>query len=443
MEQIVASVAKGSVAESAGIIPGDSIISINGNAIADIFDYRYLTQEKRLELHLKDKCGNAKIISVKKGEYEDLGLAFSQGLMDDAKRCQNKCVFCFVDQLPKGMRKTLYFKDDDSRLSFLSGNYVTLTNMSDAEIDRLCFYHLSPINISVHSIDPEVRARMLGNKRARDLMGIMEKLKANGISMNYQVVLCKGINDREHLDKTIEALASFIPRAESLSVVPVGLTKHRQGLPSLEGFGLDDSLEVIRQVNCWQEKLLASHQTRFAYAADEFYLSAGIPVPAYDEYEGFPQLENGVGMLSLFDRECGVALKKAKRRTPSIASRRISIATGTAAASFIMRQAEKVQTELPAISLDVHAIENRFFGESITVSGLLTGQDIIAQLMGKDLGETLLIPENALRDGLFLDDVPLQELSERLGVRAEPVPANGKAFVGKMMAIPSITTLYD
>jgi putative radical SAM enzyme (TIGR03279 family) len=433
MQHIVASVEEGSIAKKAGILPGDAILSINGQDVLDIFDYRYLTQERRLSISLKGASGDTRLLSLKKREYDDLGIGFESGLMDEAKRCSNNCVFCFVDQLPRGMRDTLYFKDDDTRLSFLSGNYVTLTNMSQKDLERICFYHLSPINISVHAADPEVRKFMLRNSKAGDLLGKIKMLAENGTTMNFQIVLCKGINDGAQLDFTIETLASFIPQAESLSVVPVGLSRHRQALFPLEGFGKDSSIEVIEQVSAWQEKLLESSQTRFVYLADEFYLAAGIPVPAYSEYEGFPQLENGVGMLSLFERECSKEIEKSKKRNLIISPRRISVATGMAAGDFIRRQADKIELAFPKIRIDVHKVDNRFFGQGVTVAGLLTGQDILAALSGKDLGSELLIPSSALRDQAFLDDETLSGLGEKLGINARETEADGKAFVKSIL----------
>jgi putative radical SAM enzyme (TIGR03279 family) len=435
MEHIVAFVEEGSIAKKAGILPGDAILSINGQDVLDIFDYRYLTQEKRLSISLKCASGGARLLSLKKRQYDDLGIGFESGLMDEAKRCSNNCVFCFVDQLPRGMRSTLYFKDDDTRLSFLSGNYVTLTNMSQKDLERICFYHLSPINISVHAADPEVRKFMLRNSKAGDLFGKIQLLRENGITMNFQIVLCKGINDGAQLDFTIETLASFMPQAESLSVVPVGLSRHRQSLYPLEGFDKSSSLKVIEQVSAWQEKLLASSQTRFVYLADEFFLSAGIPVPSYSEYEGFPQLENGVGMLSLFERECKKEIEKAKKSNFSAPSRRISVATGMAAGDFIRRQADKIQLAFPSVTICVHTVDNRFFGQGVTVAGLLTGQDMLAALCGKDLGSKLLIPSSALRDEAFLDDETLQGLGEKLGVCAKETEANGKKFVRDILGM--------
>ncbi|MDR1559042.1 MAG: DUF512 domain-containing protein [Clostridiales bacterium] len=423
-DSVIARVDPGSVCAELGVEPGDILIGINNQPVRDVFDYRYLAMDERVDLLIRKPDGEEWLLEIEKDEDEDLGLTFEQGLMDEAKRCSNKCVFCFIDQLPKRMRSTLYFKDDDSRLSFLTGNYVTLTNMTDSDLDRVIYYHLSPINISVHATDPELRVKMLKNPEAASLMPKLKRLSDAGITMNYQAVLCKGINDGPQLDRTIRELAAFMPMANSLSVVPAGLTKFRRNLPLLQPFSAEDSKAVLPRIEAYQKRFLKENRKRFVYAADEFYLNAGVACPSYREYEDFPQLENGVGMLALFEREFRRALRKI---TPASGGGRISLVTGAAAGSFITRLCEEIQ-KLRDMIIDIHVIYNDFFGESITVSGLLTGKDILSELKGKSLSDTLLIPANALRDGCFLDDVSLEELSSLLNTRAMEVKINGSAL---------------
>jgi len=412
------------VCGGSGIEPGDVLLDINDQPVRDIFDYRYYSQERHCRLLVRKPDGSERLFTIDKDEYEDLGLIFDSGLMDDAKRCANKCIFCFIDQLPEQMRPTLYFKDDDSRLSFLSGNYVTLTNMTGDELNRIIYYHLSPVNISVHSTDPELRAAMLRNPRAADLLPKLKKLYDAGISMNYQIVLCKGVNDGSRLDKTILDLSGFIPLAGSLSVVPAGTTKYRDGLPFLAPFSSDDSKDVIHLLESYQKIFLDKYQTRFVYAADEFYLNARLPYPSRRSYEDFPQLENGVGMLALFEHEFLGAIKKIKKKPGDI---RVSIVTGTSAGNFIRRLCTEFQ-KIFHIDIDLYVINNNFFGETITVSGLLTGQDILTGLKGGKLGGKLLVPANALREGRFLDDMLMDDLSAQLNVNATAVQINGFAF---------------
>jgi putative radical SAM enzyme (TIGR03279 family) len=422
-ESIIISVDEHSVCAEMGVEPGDVLLSVNNQPVLEIFDYRYLTHEDCIDMLIRKPDGEEWLLEIEKDEDEDLGLVFEHGLMDEAKHCTNKCIFCFIDQLPKNMRPTLYFKDDDTRLSFLSGNYITMTNISDSELKRILYYHLSPINISVHATDPNLRAKMLNNPEAANLIPKLKQLFNAGIAMNYQVVLCKGYNDGSQLDKTIHELAKFIPLAKSLSIVPAGLTKYRDNLPLINPLCADDSEAVLHQIKSWQIRFLKEYKTRFVFAADELYLNAGTPYPSCKAYEGFPQLENGVGMLALFEREFQRALKKI---TPGHKKRHISLITGAAAYSYIRRLCSNIQSG--DIIVDVHLIDNNFFGEKITVSGLLTGRDILEGLKDKQLGEKLLIPANALRDGCFLDNVSLEELSVQLKTEIIEVKINGLAF---------------
>lgn len=420
--QLIIKIEPGSIAEEVGIEAGDRLLAINDEEVRDVFDYRYLMDDDYVELLCVTPDGEEYVAEIDKDEDEDIGLVFDDGLMDEARSCTNKCIFCFIDQMPPNMRETLYFKDDDTRLSFLQGNYVTLTNMKDKDVDRIIKYHLSPINISVHTTDMELRKKMLGNRFADKVLGYMKRLADARITMNLQIVLCKGINDGQKLEESIAALSAFIPRAQSLSVVPVGLTKFREHLYPLEPFTKEDAQEVLKTVHRWQDKLRKEHGTAFVHAADEFYLKAGVPVPPTEAYEDFAQLENGVGMLSLQREEFTEALAE-KKADPDLAGT-VSIVTGLAAFEHIKELAETMKEKFPHLLVQVYAIENKFFGEHITVSGLLTGKDIMSQLSDKPLGDCLLLPQNLLRSGeeTLLDDYTLSDIAAALQV---PVAVTG------------------
>lgn len=435
---MIIKVEKGSIAEELGIEAGDRLVAVNGQPVKDVFDYRYLINEEYLELTIQTVQGEQCIAEIEKEYDEDIGIVFENGLMDEAKSCRNKCIFCFIDQLPKGMRKSLYFKDDDSRLSFLQGNYVTLTNMSEEDISHILFYHLSPINISVHTTDLELRKKMLNNKNADKLLNIMERLAQAGIEMNLQVVLCKGINDGAALDKTIADCASFFPNAKSMSVVPIGLTKHRRNLYPLEPFQKEDALHVVTQIENWQKKLKKEIDTAFVFASDEFYLKAQKELPPYEAYEDFTQYENGVGMIAFLKREFEEAMKKLTGNEKAKGT--ISIATGKAAFPFICELAQKIMEKYKERKILVYCIENNFFGELITVSGLLTGQDIIKQLFEKELGKTLLLPENLLRSGTntLLDDVEVSEIEKQLSVSIQITQNSGEALLKNMLNLEEL-----
>ena len=355
-------------------------------------------------------------------------MEFENSLMDEYRSCRNHCIFCFIDQMPPGMRETLYFKDDDSRLSFLQGNYVTLTNMSDHDIDRVIRYHLAPINISFQTTNPKLRCEMLHNRFAGDIFPKVDRLFQAGIEMNGQVVLCKGVNDGEELERTIRDLSGYLPHLKSVSVVPVGLSKYREGLHPLEPFNREDALGVLETVHRWQKKLYEQYGLHFIHCSDEWYILAGLPLPEEERYDGYLQLENGVGMLRLLEEEVQeeLAHRKGDERV-----RRVSIATGKLAAPFIQENVERVRTVYGNVEAQVYPIRNDFFGELITVSGLITGQDLKEQLKGKDLGECLLIPCNMLRAGenVFLDDVTVEEVEEQLGVPVAVVDEDGVSFV--------------
>lgn len=352
--------------------------------------------------------------------------------MDEYHSCCNKCVFCFIDQMPPGMRDTLYFKDDDSRLSFLQGNYITLTNMKKEDIDRIIHYHLAPINISVHATNPELRCKMLHNRFAGDILEKIGRLAEAGIEMNSQIVLCKGLNDEKELDHTIEELSGFYPAMGSLSVVPVGITKYREGLTDLETFEKDSAKKVLKQIHRWQKKCKETLGNRFVHASDEWFIMAEEDIPDASYYEGFGQLENGVGMIRLLIDEVEEALEGRKGDSRK---REISIATAKLAYPTIVNLAEKIEEKYPNIKIHVYPIRNNFFGETITVSGLLTGQDIIAQLKGKELGENLYLPANVLKadEDIFLDDVTLEEMCHSLQIPVDIIQSDGEDFVQKII----------
>lgn len=417
-QNVIIKIEQDSIAQELGIEAGDILLAVNGQPVKDVFDYRYLTQEEYVELTIRTISGEEYIAEIEKEEYEDIGIVFESGLMDNAKSCRNKCIFCFIDQLPKGMRESLYFKDDDSRLSFLQGNYVTLTNMSEEDINHIIFYHLSPINVSIHTTDLELRKKMLKNPNADKVLEVMERLAGAGIEMNLQVVLCRGINDGAILDKTIEDCARFFPHTKSMSVVPIGLTKYRQNLYPMIPFDRQESEKVIAQVENWQKKLKQQIDTNFVFLSDEFYLKAEHPLPSCEEYEDFTQYENGVGMLSLLEQEFEQALKDYQQKLPKQKQNILSVATGEAAYNLIKKLCDRVVECCPNYQIYVYPIHNDFFGDEITVSGLLTGQDIIKQLKGKELGNYLLLPESLLRNDttMLLDDIEIEDIEKELNI---------------------------
>lgn len=428
----VIGIEKGSIAEEVGIETGDILTEINGTPILDIFDYRYLINDEYIEMTFISSSGEEYVAEIEKDYDEDIGLIFEDGIMDEAKNCHNKCIFCFIDQLPPNMRSTLYFKDDDSRLSFLQGNYVTLTNMKDSDLDRIIFYHLSPINISVHASDGELRKKMLNNRFADKLFSQMKKLSDAGIEMNLQIVLCKGVNDGKILDKSISDLSKFIPHAKSLSVVPAGLTKYRQNLFPLEPFTPEECRKLINQVTLWQEKFKKKFGTAFVFAADEFYIKGELEIPPSSAYEDFPQIENGVGMWALMRDEFMEALENISL---SPKEKELSIATGAASIGLIRFLSQKLTEKFPMVKIHVYEIKNEFFGEEITVSGLLTGKDIINQLKGKPLGNKLLLPPNLLRAGedYLLDNISLEDIKNALGTDVCVSGHSGEEFVKSIL----------
>jgi putative radical SAM enzyme (TIGR03279 family) len=431
---IVREVMPGSIAEEAGIENGDKILYINNEKIQDVFDYRFLTAEEKLIIEIQKVDGELWEVEIEKDQYEDLGIEFDNSMLDEAKSCTNKCVFCFIDQLPKGMRETLYFKDDDSRLSFLTGNYVTLTNMGEKDIDRIIRYKMSPINVSVHTTNPSLRAHMLNNRSAGDVLDKIKYLVNGGIMVNCQIVLCREINDGAELDKTISDLSCLYPGINSISVVPVGITKYRRGLYEIKPYDKESANAVISQVESWQKKLLEKFGSRVVYLADELYIMAQHKLPEYAEYEDFPQLENGVGLISLFRNEFYEYIKTFHGYAHD-KLRRVSIATGVSAFKFISEMASELERRCRKIKITVYEIKNEFFGENVTVTGLLTGGDIASQLAGKDLGEELLISKSMLKSGedLFLDDITVQVLEDMLKVKIGIVDNSGEDFINKLL----------
>lgn len=430
---IIKAVDPGSIAEELELEPGDRLLEINGNEVEDIFDYEYYVDSESMVMLVEKADGELWELEIE-NDYEDLGLTFENGLMSDYKSCSNKCIFCFIDQMPPGMRKTLYFKDDDSRLSFLQGNYITLTNMKDHDIERIIEFKLAPINISVHTTNPQLRCEMLHNRFAGESLKKIDTLYEAGIPMNGQIVLCRGVNDGTELDRTIGDLARYLPYMESVSVVPVGLSKFREGLYPLEPFGREDAAAAIDIIESWQRKIFAEHGTHFVHASDEFYILAGRQLPEEERYDGYPQLENGVGMLRLLDTEVTEALEdwdEGQDAEPE----ELSLATGELAYPYLKQQLDKIARRFPQKKVHLYAIRNEFFGEMITVAGLITGQDIKKQLSGRALGERLLLPVCMFRSGeeVFLDDVTRDEVQKALQVPVNIVKSSGQDLVNAVL----------
>ncbi len=430
----ITGVEKASPAAKHGILPGDILISINGHDINDVLDYRFRLTEKKITL-LIHRGPDLKEITIKKDEYSDIGLEFETYLMDKKHSCRNKCVFCFIDQLPKGMRDTLYFKDDDSRLSFLMGNYITLTNLSEEDVDRIIEMKTSPINVSVHTTNPELRVKMMKNKNAGKVLSYLRRFADAGISLNCQIVLCKGINDGKELERSMTDLAALYPSLVGVSIVPAGITNYREGLCHLEPFTAEEAGEVIDTIDKFGEKCLKKFGTRLFFSSDELYIEAGRELPDEDYYEGYPQIENGVGMIRSMDGEFTDELDFLDEYDLE-KPRKVSVATGAAAYDFIKSLADRLCEQVPTLECHVYKIINDFFGHNITVAGLLTGKDLANQLKGKDLGDRLLIPRVTLRSegDVFLDDTTPEWLAEQLGgIEVVPVESTGNDFVSKVL----------
>lgn len=414
MSVIIKGVQDGSVAAGSKIAPGDKLLSLNGNEIMDVLDYRFYQNNENVIALVEDKNGNVQKYRFKKDEYDELGLLFETYLMDKQHSCKNKCIFCFIDQLPKGLRESLYFKDDDSRLSFLFGNYITLTNITEHEIERIIKMHISPINISVHTTNPELRVKMMKNKNAGKVLQIINRFNEAGIAMNSQLVLCPGYNDGAELEKTLDDLTS-LENMKCIAAVPVGLTKYREGLCEITPFDKHSAGRALDIIDKYGDRCVETYGERRVYASDEFYLLSGRKMPDASYYGDFLQLENGVGLWALLKSEAENALDEIGCCT---VNRKISLATGVAAYGLIRYICDLCEQKSPGLTCNVYAIKNDFFGERITVSGLVTATDIIKQLKDKDLGEELLIPAAMLRKqrDMFLDSITVDELSEALGV---------------------------
>ena len=433
INNLISKVYKDSIADEIGIEVDDILLSVNGEKVEDIIQYKFLISDEYIELEIQKKDGKIYLYEIEKDYDEELGIEFTNPIIDKAKSCRNKCVFCFIDQLPEGMRETLYFKDDDSRLSFLQGNFVTLTNMSEDDINNIIRYKISPINISVHTTNPELRQKMINNRFAGKLLDIMKRLAEAGIEMNAQIVLCPGYNDKEELDRTLNDLANLHPYVNSAAIVPVGITRYRENLAKLEIFDEKSAGETIDQVDKLQQKFLKELNTRFAFLSDEFYIIAKRPLLKYDEYEGFIQFEDGVGMITKMGTEVvkyldtinGDRLNKTKK---------VSIATGNSAYEFMCEMANKIMAKFKNIEINVYKIKNNYFGETITVAGLLTATDLIDQLKNKDLGETLYITRSMMKsdEEIFLDNITLKELEEKLNIEVIPCQNEGKDVVDKV-----------
>ena len=424
----ILAVEPGGPASHAGVRPGETLLSINGNEICDILDYRFYETDRHLSIVLRDDAGAERTVQIRKGQYESIGLEFETYLMDQQHSCTNRCIFCFIDQLPKGLRKSLYFKDDDSRLSFLFGNYVTLTNLKEREVDRIIKMHISPINISVHTTNPELRVKMMGNRFAGKSLDILYRFAKAGIKLNCQIVLCRDINDGEELDRTLKDLTSLWPSVQSVAVVPLGLTKYRQGLYPLTGYDSETARAVVRQLERWGDRCEQKYGQRICYAADEFYLKAQLPIPPAPFYGDFDQLENGVGLMASLKQEFLDALEDF---VPPASARKVTLATGVAAYPFLDTLLDELRQRCHNLTCNVVPIVNDFFGDTITVAGLVTGGDLLNQLRGRELGDALLLPDVMLRreGDIFLDDVSLEELSEALQIQIITVPNDGYALL--------------
>ena len=431
MAVTVADVEQGSPAQKCGISAGDTLVSLNGHTVMDVLDYRFYQNAEKVVVEFIGKNGKIKKAKVKKQEYDELGMLFNSYLMDKQRACKNKCVFCFIDQLPKGLRDSLYFKDDDSRLSFLFGNYITLTNITEHEIERIINMHISPINISVHTTNPELRVKMMANPNAGKVLSHIWRFNEAGIKMKCQLVLCPDYNDGKELERTLTDL-NELENVESVAVVPVGLTKHREGLAELKPFDKQSAAEVIDTIDRFGDASYQKYGERRFYASDEFYLLSEREIPNADYYGDFLQLENGVGMWSLFLSEANDALCDIECDNKN---RRVAVATGVSAYPLIRKVADLCENKCKGLTCDVYAIKNNFFGEKITVAGLVTATDIYDQLKDKNLGQALYIPSSMLRNegDMFLDSITVEELSEKLGVDVVPTDCDGYAFVSAIL----------
>lgn len=430
----ISTVSEGSIAEALGICVGDELVSINKRAVEDIIDFIFLTADEEIEMVVKKPDGSLQTHIIQKEFYDDIGLEFENPIMDEAKSCRNKCSFCFIDQLPADMRETLYFKDDDSRLSFLQGNFVTLTNVTEDDLKRMIEYRISPINVSVHTTNPELRVKMLGNRFAGTIMERLNLLAEHRIEVNAQIVLCPEQNDGAELERTLADLAGLYPSLASVAIVPVGLTKFREGLAPLRGFTAAESAQVIDQVHQLQEGFLETLDTRFAFLSDEFYVMAGREVPEYDDYEGFVQLENGVGLMRKFSSELEDALEEIDDKLAKLPPKAATLFTGHSAYAFMKEMTLKVSEKIP-LNTEVIKIDNHFFGTTITVSGLVVGRDILEQSKNLNLGDFVIIPRSMMKadEDIFLDDTTVASLSEQLGKKILIAEVDGYVYLNQMI----------
>ena len=430
MPSLIVSVDPGSPAARAAVCPGETLLAIDGHGIQDVLDYKFYSYDSRLTLEVAGADGETRRVPVRKGEGEPLGLNFESYLMDGMKRCSNRCVFCFIDQLPKGLRPSLYVKDDDARLSFLMGNYISLTNLSEADVERILRMHISPVNISVQTTNPELRNQMLRNRRAGESLAIMERFAEGGITMNCQLVVCEGLNDGAELERSLRDLKKLFPAVHSISVVPFGMTKHREGLYPLKATTPEGAARCIEIAEAFAAQCLDELGTRLAWCGDELYLKAGRKLPPADYYEDFTQFENGIGMLSLFAEEFRLALPDyAGRSAPPF-----TLATGEAAAPMLRELLAEAREACPQLEYEIIAVRNDFFGEGVSVAGLITGGDLIAQLAGRVCGARVLISENMLRDGgdVFLDDYTPGRVGEAIGAVLVPVRIDGADLLAQI-----------
>lgn len=429
MSVLISKVSGGSYGANAGIAAGDVLLKINGSEIFDVLDYRFFIQSRKLRLELKRGLSEYTVNIRKSSEFSDIGLEFETYLMDKQHSCKNKCIFCFIDQMPKGMRDTLYFKDDDSRMSFLFGNYITLTALSEREIQRITDMHISPVNISVHTMNPTLRVDMMKNPHAGESLKILDRFSDGGIDMNVQLVLCPGINDGAELRFSLEELSKYSPHIKSIATVPVGLTKYREGLPELKCYNSEQAAEVLDIIDEFNAHYAYYNGGKtLAFASDEFYLISGRKLPDADYYGDFSQLDNGVGMCALLESEFNTALNAAEPRS---INRRVSIATGEAAYPLIKKLCDAACENFSGLNVNVIKVKNDFFGHTVTVAGLLTGKDLLSNLENKSLGDELLIPRVSLRSegDRFLDDITLGELSQRLNIKITPVKNDGAVLL--------------
>ncbi|MBQ8783895.1 MAG: DUF512 domain-containing protein [Clostridia bacterium] len=431
MSVVIDSVAPRSKAWWHGIKAGDKLIKINSHNINDVLDYRFYITDEKLELLIETKSGKSRSVKIRNKQGGEIGLSFATYLMDKQRRCANNCIFCFIDQLPKGLRESLYFKDDDSRLSFFFGNYITLTNLKQEDIDRIIAMHISPINISVHTTNPELRVQMMGNKRAGKVLDYIKQLADAGIELHTQLVLCPGYNDGDELTKTLNDLGKLYPSLKSIACVPVGISCHRDGLTELHDYTKEQALDVISRINIYNDEFLCYNKTNIAYASDEFYIKAGLQMPDASRYGDFDQLEDGVGLWTMLRDEFYEA---ADGFSFDAKNRRVTLATGVAAFPLISELCSRAKEVCQNLDAQVIEVENRLFGDKINVAGLICGEDYYNALKDVDLGDELLIPAVSLRHegDMFLDDVTLNELSQRLNIKITPVKNDGYELLNKI-----------